>query len=406
MMQQLALLHRKPAFAAPLHVGRPNIGDRELFMTYANQIFDTRWLSNQGPLVKKFKRVLCDYLGVRYCIPVCNATVGLEIAIRALGMQGEVIVPSFTFVATAHALQWQGITPVFADIDPVTHNLDPFAVEKLITPRTTGIIGVHLWGRPSDVVGLERLASQYNLKLVYDAAHAFGCSHQGQMIGNFGDAEVFSFHATKFFNTFEGGAIVTNNPDLAARIQLMTNFGFSGYDEVDSIGTNGKMTEVSAAMGLTNFQSLDDFIRTNRRNYQQYQREFADIPGISLLPHDLEERRNFQYLIVEVDAQQSGISRDALVQVLHAENVLARRYFWPGCHRVEPYRTLYPGAGQHLPCTEQVSERVMALPTGTAVGEYEIAIIGDIVRTAVANAQLLRTETHHAFWAETTLQLA
>ncbi|MGB5061059.1 MAG: DegT/DnrJ/EryC1/StrS family aminotransferase, partial [Candidatus Promineifilaceae bacterium] len=183
-MQQLALLDSKPAFAAPLHVGRPNIGDRELFMAYANQIFDTRWLSNQGPLVRKFKQALCDYLGVKHCIPVCNATVGLEIAIRALGMQGEVIVPSFTFVATAHALQWQGITPVFADIDPVTHNLDPYSVEKLITPRTTGIIGVHLWGRPSDVVGLERLASQYNLKLMYDAAHAFGCSHQGQMIGN------------------------------------------------------------------------------------------------------------------------------------------------------------------------------------------------------------------------------
>ncbi len=405
-MQQLALLDSKPAFAAPLHVGRPNIGDRELFMAYANQIFDTRWLSNQGPLVRKFKQALCDYLGAKHCIPVCNATVGLEIAIRALGMQGEVIVPSFTFVATAHALQWQGITPVFADIDPVTHNLDPYAVEKLITPRTTGIIGVHLWGRPSDVVGLERLASKYNLKLMYDAAHAFGCSYQGQMIGNFGAAEVFSFHATKFFNTFEGGAIVTNDPDLAARIQLMTNFGFSGYDEVDSIGTNGKMTEVSAAMGLTNFHSIDDFIRANRRNYQQYQREFADIPGITLLPHDLEERRNFQYIIVEVDAQQSGISRDALVQALHAENVLARRYFWPGCHRVEPYRTLYPGAGRHLPCTEQVAERVMALPTGTAVGEYEIAIIGNIVRTAVANAHSLRKEAHHAFWAETTLQLA
>ena len=405
-MQQLALLDSKPAFAAPLHVGRPNIGDRELFMAYANQIFDTRWLSNQGPLVRKFKQALCDYLGVKHCIPVCNATVGLEIAIRALGMQGEVIVPSFTFVATAHALQWQGITPVFADIDPVTHNLDPYSVEKLITPRTTGIIGVHLWGRPSDVVGLERLASQYNLKLMYDAAHAFGCSYRGQMIGNFGDAEVFSFHATKFFNTFEGGAIVTNDPELAARIQLMTNFGFSGYDEVDSIGTNGKMTEVSAAMGLTNFHSIDDFIRANRRNYQQYQREFADIPGITLLPHDLEERRNFQYIIVEVDAQQSGISRDALVQALHAENVLARRYFWPGCHRVEPYRTLYPGAVRHLPCTEQVAERVMALPTGTAVGEYEIAIIGDIVRTAVANAHSLRKEAHHAFWAETTLQLA
>ena len=181
---------------------------------------------------------------------MCNATVALEIAIRAMGMSGEVIVPSFTFVATAHALQWQEITPVFCDIDPRTHNLDPNRIEEMITPRTTGIIGVHVWGRPCAVDALAEIAQRRHLKLLFDAAHAFGCSYQGQMIGNFGDAEVFSFHATKFFNTFEGGAVVTNDDELAAKMRLMKNFGFHGYDNVIYVGTNGKMSEVSAAMGL------------------------------------------------------------------------------------------------------------------------------------------------------------
>jgi len=391
-VRHLALLGGKPAFASPLHVGRPNIGDREQFIAYAHQIFDNRWLTNYGPLVQQFEQELGRFLGVKHCIAICNATVGLEIAIRALGMEGEVIVPSFTFIATAHALQWQGITPVFADIDPQTHNLDPRAVETLITPRTSGIIGVHLWGRPCDVAGLQQLAEHYRLKLLYDAAHAFGCSHRGQMIGSFGNAEVFSFHATKFFNTFEGGAIVTNDDDLAARMRLMGDFGFHSRDRVDSIGINGKMSEIAAAMGLTNLQSMDEFIRANRRNYHQYQQEIAAIPGLSLIQYDEREKNNFQYIVAEVDANVTGLHRDILVKVLHAENVLARRYFWPGCHRMAPYRTLYPDAGRQLPHTEQVAERVLVLPTGSTIGEPEIETVCDILRTAIANAAAFRQQ--------------
>src|SRR6185369_3387994 len=198
-------------------------------------------------------------LGVRHCIAMCNATVALEITIRALGLTGEVLVPSFTFIATAHALQWQQIIPVFCDVDPETHCLNPRSVEKMITPRTTGIIGVHLWGRGCDIGSLSEIARSNGLKLLFDAAHAFGCSYEGRMIGGFGDAEVFSFHATKFFNTFEGGAVTTNDDDLAEKIRLMKNFGFAGYDQVIYLGTNGKMSEVSAAMGLTSLESLDDF---------------------------------------------------------------------------------------------------------------------------------------------------
>jgi dTDP-4-amino-4,6-dideoxygalactose transaminase len=389
-MRHLALLGGKPAFASPLHVGRPNIGDRGQFIAYVHQIFDNCWLTNYGPLVQQFEQELGRFLGVKHCIAVCNATVGLEIAIRALGMEGEVIVPSFTFVATAHALQWQGITPVFADIDPQTHNLDPRAVETLITPRTTGIIGVHLWSRPCDVEALQEIAERRNLKLLFDAAHAFGCSHRGRMIGHFGAAEVFSFHATKFFNTFEGGAIVTNDDDLAARMRLMDDFGFHSRDRVDSIGINGKMSEISAAMGLTNLQSLDDFVLINQRNYRKYRQELDALPGFALIHYDESERSNFQYMAVEVDARQTGIARDDLVKVLHAERVLARRYFWPGCHRMEPYRTLFPDAGATLPRTEEVASRILVLPTGSAISEGNIETICDILRAAVANADAIQ----------------
>jgi len=388
--KDLAILGGEPLFGETLHVGRPNIGDRKRLIQRINAILDRRWLTNRGPLVREFEQKVADLLGVKHCIAMCNGTVALEIAIRACELSGEVIVPSFTFIATAHALQWQEITPVFCDIGPHTHNIDPHRVEELITPRTTGIIGVHLWGRPCDVEALTEIARQWNLKLLFDAAHAFGCSYNGRMIGNFGDAEVFSFHATKFFNTFEGGAVVTNNDDLAARIRLMKNFGFSGLDDVVYIGTNGKMTEVSAAMGLTMLESLDEIIEVNWRNYQAYREGLANLPGVQLISYDEHERCNFHYIVVEIDEAEAQISRDLLVDILHAENVRARRYFYPGCHRMEPYRSYFPNAGLLLPETEKLTMRVMQLPTGTAVKEDDIAQICGIIRFAMQNGSKIR----------------
>lgn len=384
-VDNLAIFGGEPTFSKKLHVGRPNIGDREQLLTRINDILDHRWLTNAGPYVEEFERRIADMVGVKHCIAITNATVALEIAIRALGMTGEVIVPSMTFVATAHALQWQEITPVFCDVDPETHNIDPCQIEKMITPRTSGIIGVHVWGRPCDIVSLEEIARRNDLKLLFDAAHAFGCSYQGRMIGNFGDAEVFSFHATKFMNSLEGGAIVTNNDELATKIRLMKNFGFVGIDEVVYIGTNGKMNEMSAAVGITSLESMDEFIEVNYRNYRQYQRALGDIPGISIIPYNEAERNNYQYIVLEIDESQTLISRDYLVGVLWTENVRARRYFYPGCHRMEPYRSYYPHAGLLLPETESLVERVMSLPTGTAVGSEEIAEICDIIRFVVAH---------------------
>jgi dTDP-4-amino-4,6-dideoxygalactose transaminase len=389
-VSQLAVCGGAPAFAQPLHVGRPNIADRERLFARFNDMLDRRWLSNNGPFVQEFERRLCALIGVRHCIPVCNATVGLEIAIRAAQLHGEVIVPSYTFVATAHALQWQEITPVFCDVDERTHNLDPALVERLITPRTTGIIGTHVWGRPCPIDALTEIAQRRGLTLMFDAAHAFACSHGGRMIGGFGRAEIFSFHATKFLNSFEGGAIATNDDALAARIRLMKNFGFAGFDKVVFIGTNGKMTEVCAAMGLTSLEGLESLVEVNRRNYHAYVRALASVPSVTLLRYDESERCNFQYIVIELDADHAGLSRDEVVAVLHAENVVARRYFWPGCHRMEPYRSYFPHAGLLLANTERMSERVIVLPTGTAVTPEDVDILCGVLRTALASPEAVR----------------
>lgn len=388
-IDELAIFGGTPAFKNRLHVGRPNIGDRAHLLERIENILDTRWLTNGGPYLQEFEKRIADFVGVKHCIAMCNATIALEIVTRALGLSGEVIVPSFTFIATAHALQWQEITPVFCDIDPDTHNLDHRRVEELITPRTTGILGVHLWGRACNVDALSEIANRYDLKLIFDAAHAFACTYKDRMIGNFGNAEVFSFHATKFFNTFEGGAVVTNDDELAEKTRLMNNFGFAGYDRVVYIGTNGKMSEVSAAMGLTSLESLDEFIAVNRANYHQYREQLAVVPGVRMVTYDEEEKCNYQYIVIVIEESETGINREELIRVLFAENVLARRYFYPGCHRGEPYRSLFPHARPLLLETEKLAQRVLALPTGTSVGPKEVEKISQIIKFAIAHGKEL-----------------
>lgn len=381
----LAVNGAPPAFDEPLHVGRPNLGDREALLRYTAQIYDRRWLTNNGPLVQALEREIAGRLGVRHCVAMCNGTLALEIAIRALGLSGEVIVPSYTFVATAHALHWQGIRPVFADIDADTHNIDPDAVRRLVTSRTTGIVAVHLWGRPAPVDALQAIADEHGLALLFDAAHAFGCSLGARRIGGFGRCEVLSFHATKVFNTFEGGAVVTNDDELAETLRLMRNFGFQGLDNVIHPGTNGKLPEINAAMGLVNLQALPGFVEANRENHRAYAVALAGIDGIRLIDYPTCDSPNYQYVVIEVDGRLAG-RRDALLEALRAENVLARKYFWPGCHGMKVYREIYPGLEASLPNTVRVAERVIVLPTGTAVDREAIATIADIVRVAAGDA--------------------
>ncbi|MGY1643911.1 DegT/DnrJ/EryC1/StrS family aminotransferase [Geodermatophilus sp. SYSU D00703] len=389
-VEGLAVFGGPPAFRSVRHVGAPNIGDRDRLHQLIDDALDRRWLTNDGPYVQAFERRLAEVLSVRNCVATSNATSALMLVAAALELGGEVIMPSLTFVATAHALTWQGITPVFCDVDPVTWTLDPRRVEELITPETTAVVGVHLWGTPCDVAGLQDVASRYGLRLVYDAAQALGTSYAGRPLGSFGDAEVFSFHATKVCNSFEGGAIATEDDDLAALLSLTRNFGFVDVDRVVTVGINAKMSEVHAAMGITSLESLDGFVAANRRNHFRYREGLQALPGITMHDPPLPDRSSaHQYVVVEVD-EESGLSRDELLEVLTAENVRARRYFYPGCHGMEPYRTRSPDAGRDLPVTEAILRRVLVLPTGTATTVEDIEQICELLAFATARAGEIR----------------
>jgi dTDP-4-amino-4,6-dideoxygalactose transaminase len=387
---ELAVLGGRPAFAEPLHVGRPNLPDRDRLLERLAGVLDSRWLTNDGPQVRELERRLAERLQVAHCVAVCNATIGLELAMHALGISGEVIVPAFTFVATAHSARWMRLQPVFADVDPATHNLDPADVERRITNKTSAIVGVHVWGRACAPEALEDICRRRRLALLFDAAHAFDCTHAGRPIGGFGLAEVFSFHATKFFNSFEGGAVATNDDDLARRLRLMRNFGFTGYDRVDAIGTNGKMCEVAAAMGLASLESLEDVVAVNRRNHAAYRERLERLPGLCVVRYEGPDRVNHQYVVCEVDAEKAGLTRDELWRTLFADNVIARRYFHPGVHRMQPYASEQKPETRNLPQTERLCGRVLCFPTGQTIDESTIDRVCGVVAAALSDPEPVR----------------
>ena len=386
VVEDLALFGGPPFFAEVLHVGRPNVGDPSRLHQRIDEILDSRRLTNNGPFVREFETRVSERVG-RHCVAVGNGTLGLQLAARALELSGEVIIPSLTFIATAHALEWGGLSPVFCDVDPDTHTIDPHLVEALITPRTSAIVGVHLWGRPCAVEPLVDIARRRGLKLIFDAAHAFACTYRGQEIGGFGDAEVFSFHATKFVNCGEGGAITTGDDLIADRLRAMRDFGFIDYDRVGGAGINARMNEFSAAMGLTSLEQMNAVIEVNRRAHRRYQAALDGLPGLRVVSYDPAERANYQYAVV--DLHGAPLSRDEIVDVLWAENVLARRYFYPGCHRVPPYVTRSTSPPS-LPVTESIVSRLMALPTGPAVTETAHDGVCHLIQFALEHADEVR----------------
>jgi dTDP-4-amino-4,6-dideoxygalactose transaminase len=377
-----------PLFAEPQHVGRPNIPDTRPFFERMRGVFERGWLSNDGPLVRELERRLAEVSGAKHAVAVANATLGLEIAARALGFEQEVIVPALTFVATAHAMLWQGMEPVLADVDLATHMLSVDCARQAITPRTTGLIPVHLWGLACDVDGLVGLGRERGLKVLFDGSHSLFATYHGRPIGRFGDATVFSFHATKFINSFEGGAIVTNDDEVADRCRRLRNFGFTGYDQVDDLGINAKMHEASAAMGLTSLDAAERIIETNRRNLELYQSRLSDLPGFSFMPRPRDERDNFQYVVTMIDQDRSPLDRDLLIKLLWAENLRVRRYFYPGVHRMAPYRD---NPLRHpVPVTERICERVLQFPTGLSIGPGEIESTAGLLRFLWDNAEAIR----------------
>lgn len=383
---RLALCGGKPQFTTPRYVGTPTIPDRAMLHARLDQMLDARRLTNDGPFVREFEARLSDLNGGVEAVAVCNATVGMQLLIKALDLKGEVILPSFTFIATAHACLWEGLEPVFVDVERDSHTIDPACVERQINESTAAIIGVHLWGRVCRIEELEAIARQRGIPLLFDAAHAVGCSYKNVPMGRLGTASVVSFHATKFVQSVEGGAILTPDRELASHLRLLRNFGFQGFDNVIALGTNAKMSEFSAAMGLGSLESIETLIATNRSNREAYRHALGGLPGLTLYEFDEQEANNFQYLIVEVEPAVCPFTRDELVAILHAENVMVRRYFTPGCHRSAPYRSRPRMGNDSLPVTEHLADTLLAVPTGAGVTTEDIAVIGSILRTAYETA--------------------
>lgn len=388
--RRLAICGGRPRFDTPRHVGTPTIPDREALHARLDQMLDARRLTNDGPFVREFEARLSRLNGDVEAVAVCNATVGMQLLLKALDLDGEAILPSFTFIATAHACRWEGLEPVFVDVERDTHTIDPACVARAVNDSTALIVGVHLWGRMCRVRELEAIAHDRGIPLVFDAAHALACTCEGVPMGRLGTASVVSFHGTKFVQSLEGGAIFTPDRELADRLRLLRNFGFQGFDNVVALGTNAKMNEVCAAMGLGSLEALDTLLATNRVNRAAYREAIKGLPGLALYEFDEQQSNNFQYLIVEVDSRTCPFTRDELVAILHAENVIARRYFTPGCHRSMPYRTEPRRGSNRLTVTEQLCESLVAFPTGAGVTTADIAEIGAVLRLAYETAAEVR----------------
>jgi len=344
-----------------INVTRPLLPPLEEFIPYLEKIWESKWLTNNGPFHEQFERALCDYLGVKHISLFANGTLALVTALQALRVTGEVITTPYSFVATAHSLLWNGIKPVFVDVDPITLNLDPDKIEAAITPQTTAIMPVHCYGRPCDVVRIQEIADNYRLKVIYDAAHAFGVQCQGESVLNHGDLSVLSFHATKVFNTFEGGAIVCQDAKTKRHIDHLKNFGFVDEVTVVASGINGKMSEVNAAFGMLQLKGIDEALRQRQAIDARYRAGLAGVDGIHCLGTAGEESRNYSYFPIMVRPGYP-LSRDALYQKLRDNGVHARRYFYPLISDFPMYRGMPSAVHANLPVAGKAAEQVICLP--------------------------------------------
>ncbi|MGX5775969.1 DegT/DnrJ/EryC1/StrS family aminotransferase [Methylorubrum zatmanii] len=346
---------------APVYVTRPFLPPLEEFEPLLREIWRTRILTNGGPFHRELEARLAAHLGVPQVALFNNATTALIVALRALELSGEVITTPYSFVATSHALMWSGLTPVFIDIDPDTLNLDPARIEAAITPRTRAILPVHCYGRPCDVEAITAIADRHGLKVIYDAAHAFGVRHRGGSVLNHGNLSVLSFHATKVFNTFEGGAIVCADPAMKDRIDKLKNFGFEDETSVSGVGLNGKMSELNAAFGLVQLRHIDTALAGRRAVDAAYREGLRDIPGIRCLDAAEEGAANYAYFPILVGPDHP-IDRDALYDALKRDGIHARRYFSPLISDFPAYRTLPSADRRHLPAAAMAADQVLCLP--------------------------------------------
>ncbi|HOW72115.1 MAG TPA: DegT/DnrJ/EryC1/StrS family aminotransferase [Phycisphaerae bacterium] len=367
-------------------VTKPSLPPLDEYVELLADIWDRQWLTNRGHYHEELEKSLAVYLGVPYVSLFCNGMIALQVGLQALKITGEVITTPFSFVATTHALYWNHCTPVFCDIDPVTCNLDPTKVESLITPRTTAIMPVHVYGTPCDVEALQRIADTYGLRLFYDAAHAFGVHLNGQSVLNFGDLSMLSFHATKVFNTAEGGALITGDAKLKQRIDYLKNFGFADEVTVVAPGTNGKMNELQAALGIVQLRHVDVEIAKRREIDALYREELADVPGIRLLPETTSANRNYAYFPIFVNEACYPLSRDSLYAALKGSGFLGRRYFYPLISEFPAYRGL--PSSMSLPVAATVSRQVLCLPVYASLDCAAARTICEVIKRPIAKETL------------------
>jgi dTDP-4-amino-4,6-dideoxygalactose transaminase len=367
-------------FSKPIYVTRPLLPSREAVYRKIDEIFDSQWLTNNGPQHKLFEKALVNYLQVPQLSLVNNGTSALQLACQALRLSGEVITTPFTFAATPHVLYWNNIKPVFCDIEENSWNINADKIESLITPSTSAILPVHVFGNPCNIERIQKIAERYGLKVIYDASHCFGIKINGQGIGNFGDISTFSFHATKIFHTFEGGALTCNDPTIKMRVDLAKNFGFQGENSVIVPGINAKMNEFQAAVGLLVLNLIETEVEKRKKLTRLYQDRLNEIKGITFLDKvDQKVDYNYYNFVIRVDKDKYGKCRDELYEELKKYNVFARKYFYPLCSQFQCYKNYPSSSPKNLPIAEKVSEEVLSLPLYGSLAEEEVNKICDII---------------------------
>jgi dTDP-4-amino-4,6-dideoxygalactose transaminase len=368
-----------------IYITRPVLPPLEEYIQLLQNIWDHKWLTNNGRYHREFEGKLCEHLGVKNCSLFANGTLALVVGLQALRITGEVITTPFSFVATTHALQWNGIQPVFCDIEDRTMNMDPEKVESLITPKTTALLPVHVYGHPCDINRYSKIADRYGLKLIYDAAHAFNVKVGDTSVLNYGDLSVLSFHATKTFNTAEGGAIITNDDKLKSRIDFLKNFGFADEVTVVAPGINAKMNEIQAALGILQLKIINKEIDCRKEISARYRKLLDGVEGITFMEELKDVTYNYSYFPILVNSQDYGKNRDDLYKIFRSENIFTRRYFYPLISNFPFYRSLLSASPEHLPVANKIANQVLCLPI---YGELENSNVKRIVNIIKNNARL------------------
>lgn len=363
-----------------IYLTQPYLPPLEDFLPYLEKIWKSKWLTNNGDFHKQFEKELAEYLGVKYISLFTNGTLALVTALQTLKITGEVITTPFSFVATTHSLWWNNIKPIFVDIEPNTFNLDPDKIESAITPNTTAILPVHVYGNPCNVEKIQNIADTYGLKIIYDACHAFGVKLNGESVLNFGDLSVLSFHATKVFTTFEGGAIVCKDEATKKRIDFLKNFGFAGETTVVAPGINAKMNEFQAALGVLQLKHVDKAIEERKKVADLYREMLNGINGIRFLDDIDGVKHSYSYFPILIDEKEFGVSRDAVYEEFKKQNIMVRRYFYPLISQFPAYKGLESAKPENLPVAEEITKKILCLPIYPGLRNQDIEKIVFIIK--------------------------